>query len=130
MCNCGRDTCPYCKTVKEKLESEKIEFIEKLVSEHEQDWLNISELTGLPQLPTIVVNGKHLVPARDFFNQDHLIGLLTNSPKMITEYDVANFERIKTLNFTIFQAFNRLESTLRGIEEQLKKQKDEHKSTD
>ena len=115
------ETCPYCKTVKEKFESENIEFEERLVSKYEKEWLYISELTGMPQLPTIISKNKHLVPGRDFYNQDHLISLLDsiNSSETNVEYDIATFERIKTLNFNIFSAFNRLEATLQQIESKL-----------
>jgi len=123
------ETCPYCKTIKEALEKEKIKFTEKLTSEFTNEWSSISELTGLAQLPTLVFNKEYYIPGRDYFNPEHLISLIKNSKESKFDYSTRSFERIKTLNFNILNAFNKLDTTLRNIENKLNTEENEHKST-
>ena len=113
------ETCPYCKTIKETLEKEKIKFNERLISEFGEEWNNIGDLIGVSQLPTLVFNEEHFVPGRDFFNPEHLVSIIKASKKSKFDYSVRSFERIKTLNFNIFNAFNRLDLTLKNIENKL-----------
>ena len=114
------ENCPYCKTIKEKLNSEDIKFEERLTSEYEKKWLTISDLTGMPQVPTVVLKNKYLVPVRDFYNEEHLVSILNNTDDVEVDYNIACFERIKTLNYNIFNAFNRLDGVLKNIEDKLK----------
>ena len=65
------ETCPYCKTIKEKLEEENIKFTEKDVLKFANEWSSISELTGMPQLPTLVFDKEYYIPGRDYFNPEH-----------------------------------------------------------
>ena len=116
------ENCPYCKTIKEKLNSEGIKFEERLTSKYEKEWQKVSDLTGMPQVPTIVLKNKYLIPARDFYNEEHLINLLNITDEVEVDYNAMNFERIKTLNYNIFNAFNRLEGVLRQIEGTLNKE--------
>ena len=113
------EACPYCKTIKETLEKEKIKFNERLISEFGEEWNNIGDLIGVSQLPTLVFNEEHFVPGRDFFNPEHLVSIIKASKKSKFDYSVRSFERIKTLNFNIFNAFNRLDLTLKNIENKL-----------
>jgi len=123
------ETCPYCKTIKEQLEKENIKFKEKLSSKFQKEMNEITDLTGLAQLPTLLFNSEYFVPGRDFFNPEHLINLIKNSKKSKFDYSIRSFERIKTLNFNILNAFNKLDATLRNIENKLNTEKNEHKST-
>ena len=123
------ETCPYCKTIKEQLEKENIKFKEKLSSKFQKEMNEITDLTGLAQLPTLLFNNEYFVPGRDFFNPEHLINLIKNSKKSKFDYPIRSFERIKTLNFNILNAFNKLDATLRNIENKLNKEENEHKST-
>ena len=123
------ETCPYCKIIKEKLSSENIEFEEKLNTDHLDEWSRVSDLTGMPQLPTIVLGNRYLVPGRDFYGEDSLIEIINNAKDYEFEYEKMSFERVKTLNFNIFSAFQRLEQLLRQIENNTKKEEEnEHKS--
>ena len=115
------ETCPYCKTIKETLEKEKIKFNERLISEFKEEWDSIGDLIGVSQLPTLVFDGEHFVPGRDFFNPEHLVSIIKASKKSKFDYSVRSFERIKTLNFNVFNAFSRLDVTLKNIEDKLKK---------
>ena len=121
------ETCPYCKIIKEKFEENNIEFEEKLTSKFEKEWSEIVDLTGLAQLPTVVFNDNYLLPGRDFVNPEHIIELLKESSKSTFSYEKIALERIKTLNFNIFNAFNRLDGVLRNIENKLNKEENGNK---
>jgi len=120
-------TCGYCKTLKEELTKNNIEFEEKLTSNFQNEFQNIVNLTGIPTVPTIKYKGEYFVTGRDYNNPQQLISILQNfkSP----EYDDSRraLERIKTLNFHINTAFGRLDQLLRKIETKINT--DEHKST-
>ena len=113
------DTCPYCKTIKETLEKENIKFKEKLITEFEKEWEEITNLTGLPTLPTLFFNEEYFAPGRDFFSPEHLINVVKNAKKSKYDYSIRSFERIKSLNFNISSAFNQLQATLTNIEDKL-----------
>ena len=53
--------CPYCKTIKERLNNENIEFTEFLTSEYTNAWRQVSELTGMPTVPTIEFKKEFLI---------------------------------------------------------------------
>ena len=123
------ESCPYCKTIKETLEKEKIKFNERLISEFKEEWDDVSDLIGVSQLPTLVFNEEYFVPGRDFFNPEHLVSVIKASKKSKFDYSIRSFERVKTLNFNIFTAFQRLQQSLTQIEDNTKKEENEHKST-
>jgi glutaredoxin len=123
------ETCPYCKTIKEKLEEENIKFTEKDVLKFANEWSSISELTGMPQLPTLVFDKEYYIPGRDYFNPEHLINLVKESKKSKFDYSIRSFERIKTLNFNISNAFTQLQVVLNKIENKLNTEENEHEST-
>ena len=123
------EQCPYCKSIKEDFEKDNIEFEEKLNSEWPNEWQEVVNLTGIPTVPTIKYNDEYFVPGRDFGNSQQLISMLkayTDSPY---EQSKRTFERIKTLNYNMHQAFTRMDQLLRQIETKLNIEKDEHKST-
>ena len=122
------DTCGYCKTTKEELTKNNIEFEEKLTTDFKDEFQDIVSLTGLPTTPTIKYEGEYFVPGRDYGNPQQLINILQTFES--SEYDDSRrvFERIKTLNFNINTAFGRLDQLLRQIETKINKE-DEHKST-
>jgi len=113
------DTCPYCKTIKDTLEKENIKFKEKLITEFEKEWEEITNLTGLPTLPTLFFNEEYFAPGRDFYSPEHLINVIKNAKKSKYDYSIRSFERIKSLNFNISNAFNQLQATLTNIEDKL-----------
>ena len=113
------ETCPYCKTIKETLEKEKIKFAEKLTSKFTNEWNEISELLGISQLPTLFFNKEYFVPGRDYFSPEHLINIIKDLKKSKFDYSIRSFERIKSLNFNMLTAFQRLDITLRNIENKL-----------
>ena len=48
------DTCNYCKTVKEKLTAENIDFEVRLTNEFEKEWNKVANTIGVATLPTIL----------------------------------------------------------------------------
>jgi len=123
------ETCPYCKTIKEKLKEENIKFTEKNVLKFTDEWSSINELIGMAQLPTLVFDEEYYIPGRDYFNPEHLISTIKESKKSKFNYSIRSFERIKTLNFNILSAFNQLQTVLSKIENKLNIEENEHKST-
>ena len=119
--------CPYCKTIKEELTKNNIEFKEKSTIEFKDDWNKIVDLTNLPTTPTIYYKNNYFIANRDFNSPQNLIELLKNFKE--SEFDLSrqNKEMLKTLNLNISMAFGRLDQLLRQIETKINK--DEHKST-
>ena len=122
-------TCGYCKTLKDELTKNNIEFEEKLTTDFKDEYQAIVSLTGLPTTPTIKYKDEYFVPGRDYGNPQQLINLLETFQS--SEYDDSRrvLERIKTLNFQMSTAFGRLDQLLRKIETKINTE-DEHKSTD
>ena len=122
------EQCPYCKQIKEELTKNEIEFENRFTKDFESEWQNIVSLTGMPNVPTIHYKDSYLVPARDFPNAQALINILQNFKEL--DFDDARqaLERVKTLNYNMLTAFNRLDQLLRQIETKINKE-DEHKST-
>ena len=120
--------CGYCKTLKDELTKNNIEFEEKLTVDFKDEYQAIVNLTGLPTTPTIKYEDEYFVPGRDYGNPQQLISLLEVFE--VPKYDDSRrtLERIKTLNFHINTAFGRLDQLLRKIETKINT--DEHKSTD
>ena len=120
-------TCGYCKTLKDELTKNNIEFEEKLTTDFKDEYQAIVNLTGLATTPTIKYKGEYFIPGRDYGNPQQLINILESFQS--SEYDDSRrvLERIKTLNFHINTAFGRLDQLLRKIETKINT--DEHKST-
>tara|TARA_Y100001963_G_scaffold147770_1_gene224555 strand:- start:358 stop:753 length:396 start_codon:yes stop_codon:yes gene_type:complete len=120
-------TCGYCKTLKDELTKNNIEFEEKLTTDFKDEYQAIVNLTGLATTPTIKYEGEYFIPGRDYGNPQQLINILETFK--LSEYDDSRrtLERIKTLNFHINTAFGRLDQLLRKIETKINT--DEHKST-
>ena len=122
------ETCPYCKQVKEELNKNGFGYEERLSSEFKDEYQNVTNLTGLPTVPTIKYNNEYFVPGRDFGNPQHLIDILKNYKALTQTESRITLEKVKTLSYSINMAFGRLDQLLKQIETKLNK-KDEHKST-
>ena len=114
------EACPYCKQVKDRLDKEKIKYINKLTKDYKSEWEDISNLTGIPQVPTISYKNNFFVPGRDFGNEDHLVNIINNFNTSSFSIERISLERIKTLNYSMNMAFGRLDQTLKQIEDKLK----------
>ena len=113
--------CGYCKTVKDALNKENIEFEEKLINEHLDEWSRINSLTNIPTTPTIHYKENYFVAGRDFPNPEVLVNIIKN---FNGHGDVSLFkvlENIKTLNYNMATAFGRLDQLLRQVEQKINK---------
>ena len=86
---------------------------------YQEEWAKISDLTGMPTVPTLKIEKTYLVPARDFGSPQHLISIIKNFKESEYGYNYRTFERIKTLNYNIQMAFGRTDKLLRQIENKL-----------
>jgi glutaredoxin len=111
------ENCPYCKQIKEKLDENKIKYTDKLTVDHEKEWQEITNLTGLPTVPTIYYKDNYFVPARDFGNPEHLVDMLNSFEKSKFTIEKQTYEKLKTLNYNISTAFQRTDQLLRQIEQ-------------
>ena len=116
------ETCAYCKTIKEELTKNNIEFEEKLNSENKEEWNQVSALTNIPTTPTIYYKNNYFIPQRDFGNPQMLINLLKEFKESEFSLSHRNNEAIKTLNYNVAMAFGRLDQLLKQIETNTKKE--------
>ena len=121
------DTCGYCKQIKEELEKANLEFENRITSENEIEWQEVVNLTGMGTVPTVIYNDEYFVPGRDFQNAKQLADRLKSFETPKYTQSRRTFEKVKTLNYNINIAFNRLDQLLRQIETKINT--DEHKST-
>jgi glutaredoxin len=113
--------CGYCKTLKEELEKNNIEFEERLTGEWKDEWQKINSLTGMPVTPTVCYDGSCFIPSRDFGNPQQLINILKNFKKSEFSESRQVLEKIKTLNSNINTAFGRLDQLLKQVEQKIDK---------
>jgi len=111
--------CPYCKSIKEELDKKDIKFINMDTTEHKNEWQEVVNLTGMGNVPTIKHGDEFFVPGRDFGNPEHLINILNNKEKSKYDYSRQTFEKVKTLNYNMGQAFQRMDQLLKQIETKL-----------
>ena len=114
-------TCGYCKTIKEELEKNNIEFEERLINEWSDEWQKVNSLTNIPTTPTIYYEDSYFIPGRDFGSPQQLINILKNFKKSEFSESKQVLERIKSLNYSINIAFGRLDQLLRTIEQKIDK---------
>ena len=116
-----QNTCGYCKTIKDEFTKNNIEFKEKLTTEHSTEWNNIVGLTGMPTTPTIYYKGNYFVPGRDFGNAENLVNIIKNYKQSEFQTPFQVLEKVKTMNYNIATAFQRLDQLLRTIEQKIEK---------
>ena len=122
-------TCQYCDLVKKNLTESSIEFTEIDIIEYKNIWNSVVGLTATPITPTIKINNEFLLPGRDFVNPQDLIEIISNFKESQYDEGRRTLELVKTLNYNIFTAFNRLSAVLQQIENKLNTKENEHKST-
>ena len=123
------ETCPYCKRIKKELTKANIEFEEKLASKFKNEWQDITNLTGMPILPTIYFKENYFVPGRDFNNPSRLINMIKEFKPCSFSNGLQSLERIKSLTYSIHLAFTKVDQLLKQIENKLNIEENEHKST-
>jgi len=120
-------TCPYCDQVKEKLKESSIEFIEKDIIEDKVEWESVWSLTNNPVTPTVKIGNEFLLPGRDFQHPQNLVDIILNFKESKYDENRRILELVKTLNFNIFTAFQRVQQLLTQIENNTKKEESGNK---
>tara|TARA_R100000152_G_C6632435_1_gene79597 strand:- start:34 stop:429 length:396 start_codon:yes stop_codon:yes gene_type:complete len=120
-------TCPYCKTVKQAFDDANLKYIDKDTSEFQDEYIEKTNLTGIPTVPLVVYKNNYFVGGRDYPNPQSLVDILKNFKTSDYSETRQLLEKIKTMNYYTSQAFNRLELKINEI--QTKINKDEHEST-
>ena len=110
------EACPYCKQVKEELEKNNFKFNNKITGENKEEWGKVVMLTGMTSVPTILYKDNYFVPARDYANPEHLIKIIDNFEPSKFSWERHGFEMIRTLNYNMATAFQRLDQSLQNIE--------------
>ena len=124
----SNDKCKYCKELIDKLNDKNIEHKILSTEKHTDKWVDVVNLTTMPTTPTILYKDNYFVAGRDFQNADHLINIVNNFKVSKFSTQKQTNERLKTLNYHINIAFQRLDQLIRQIETKI--DKNEHKSTD
>jgi len=116
-----QNTCGYCKTVKDELTKNNIEFEDRLTSEFEDEWNKIVSLTNAPTTPTICYKEDYFIPGRDFGSPQQLMDILKNYKQSDFQTPLQVLERVKTMNYNMATAFRRLDQLLIKIENKIDK---------
>ena len=132
-----QENCTYCEQVKEKLKESSIEFTEINIADSKEEWIDVVSLTNNPTTPTIRIGSEFLLSGRDFQQPQHLIDIISNFKESTYDENRRILELLKTVNFHIFAAFQKvgnkfqqIESKLQQIENNTKKEEEnEHEST-
>ena len=121
------ETCHYCKQTKDEFEKQNIKFEEKQTENYIEEYQKIVNLTGIAMTPIIEYKSEYFLPGRDYMNPKQLIEILKIFK--VSEYDNTKIaiERIKTLNYNIASAFQKLDQVIKRIENKINT--NEHEST-
>ena len=116
-----QSACGYCKTVKDELTKNNIEFEDKLTDKFEDEWNKIVSLIGVPITPIICYKENYFIFGRDFRDANNLIDILKNYKQSEFETSIQVLEKVKTMNYNIATAFRRLDQLLIKIENKIDK---------
>ena len=122
-------SCPYCKSVKEYLKTQDVEFEEKLIEDIKEEWNQVNNLTSVATVPTIYYKNNYFVAGRDFPSPQLLVNILKDFKESNFSEARRSLEAVKTLNMNIAQAFTRLDQRLTQIENKLNTEENGNKST-
>jgi|TARA_R100001460_G_scaffold105184_1_gene151540 glutaredoxin len=124
----SNENCKYCKELIEKFNDKKIKYKNVSTEKNTDKWVDVINLTTMPTTPTVLYKDTYFVAGRDFQNPEHLINIINNFKTSKFSVQKQTNERLKTLNYHINIAFQRIDQLLRQIETKI--DKNEHKSTD
>tara|TARA_R110002167_G_scaffold108120_1_gene276207 strand:- start:195 stop:575 length:381 start_codon:yes stop_codon:yes gene_type:complete len=113
------NTCEYCKVVKNELEKNNIKFEEKIIDDWEEEWASVVKLTEMNMTPVINYKDSYFISGRDYGNPEQLVKILKVFKKSKFSESRQIDEKIKTLNYNMANAFNRMEEMLVQIDVQL-----------
>ena len=116
-------TCPYCKQIKEELTKNNIEFENRSTAEYKNEWQDVTFLTGMPSVPTILYEEEYFTPGRDFRNSQHLVDMIKNYKKSSFSNEKRILEHFKSLSYNLHVALGQTNQILTRIEDKLKIEK-------
>jgi glutaredoxin len=114
-----QSTCPFCKQLKEQMDTEGIKYTEKEWTEYPEEWARVSETTQLGVFPTVEIDGEFLVPRRDFQQVPQGIQriiAMANPERLSSSNETKLLEQFKTLNYNMSNAFQQLGKTLQPLQ--------------
>jgi|1_EtaG_2_1085319.scaffolds.fasta_scaffold13176_4 glutaredoxin len=121
--------CHFCKQTKERLDENGYTYKEYTVNDNPEVWHKVKQDALAYMFPTLKVNGRYLMPSRDFMNPGQLITVLEDIEKYGNERDerIFNLEMLKNIHFQfvstqqvfgqMMQKLNKLEADLTEIKE-------------
>jgi predicted ATP-dependent Lon-type protease len=62
--------------MKKQLLAAEIDYIEKVTTEHVEEWDGVKTMTAVPVYPTLMVGDEYLIPNRDFQNPQQGVQLV------------------------------------------------------
>ena len=113
---------PLCTQTLDKLKEEGISYIEKPHLEFEEEFSNVSLITGQAQFPTILVNGEYLVANRDFNQVPQLVEIIKRIGKkgvVLPPNDIRIVEGFKNMGLAISQQLMNLGKQLQEMDQKL-----------
>jgi|TARA_R110000787_G_scaffold63666_2_gene143173 glutaredoxin len=121
-------TCSFCAQMKKQLIAAEIDYIEKVTTEHAEEWDGVKTMTAVPVFPTLMVGDEYLIPNRDFQNPQQGIQLVKkymSDTYVKPSTDKLTRELLKTINAsvnivaqrmaTLQNKVNSLETTLNNL---------------
>jgi len=110
--------CPYCKQLMDKLNEDGIKFVEKIGTEHQEEWSYVATLTNVPVFPTILVNENYLAPRRDFQNVQQAVQAITafgDKNYFNPPFETRMIEMLKTMGYGFNQSLQQTNNQIRPL---------------
>ena len=96
-----------------------MEFESKLITDFNEEWQEIFNLTGMPTVPTIKYNNEYFVAGRDFQNAQQMVNMLETFKESSFSESKKTLERMKTLNYNIVNALQNIDKVIKDINRKL-----------
>ena len=112
------DSCGICNKIKELLESEGINYVDKIISENESEYNEVLSLINFGSRPIAVVNGYFLAYKRDFNSPEELVNQLRwvgNPSHVNSSHDNKVLEHLKTTQYYILESIKNLKQEITPV---------------
>lgn len=121
-------SCSFCAQMKKQLLAAEIDYIEKVTTEHVEEWDGVKTMTAVPVFPTLMVGDEYLIPNRDFQNPQQGVQLVKKymaDTYVKPDTEKLTRELLKTINASVNivaqrmgalqNKVNKLETTLNNL---------------
>ena len=111
-------SCGVCDNVRKALEAEEIKYINKTISENEQEYNEITSLLNFSSRPIVVVNGYFLAYRRDFNSPEELVNIVRwvgNPTHVNSSHDSKLIEHLKTTQHNILESLKQLKQEVTPV---------------